>query len=191
MEAFRAGWRSACLPKWKTWELEKPPERSHECLLHRKEEKEDNVSKTIFPRIKKKELECQRKAMLCVFLTGPYVYVHICIWIYVHGLCCCGRFSITCTAVRPEGWGSKLLGSWRSRSPALLLWGPAGTCAKAAGSNLGTPGKFSQSQIWAPVWPGKSGIFPRAELFQVVSNLWNGLAMPPRPLAGLGHVGSS
>lgn len=96
MEVFRAGWRSAWLPKWKTWELEKPPERSHECLLHRKEEKEDNVSKTIFPRIKKKELECQRKAMLCVFITGPRVYVHICIWRYVHGLCCCGRFSITC-----------------------------------------------------------------------------------------------
>lgn len=92
---------------------------------------EKRKRRTMFPKpysqgLKKEEeeeLECQRKAMLCEFITGPHVYVHVCIWRYVHGFCCCGWFSITRTAAQLEGRGSKLLGSWRSRSPALLLWG--------------------------------------------------------------------
>lgn len=57
---------------------EKPSERSHECLLHRKEGKEEKVSKAIVWGLKKKNtnLECQRDAMLSIFIIGIYKYVH-------------------------------------------------------------------------------------------------------------------
>lgn len=84
---------------------------------------EKRKRKTMFPKpysqgLRKKELECQRKAMLCVFITGPRVYVHICIWRYVHGLCCCGRFSITC---KQHCWKDGVQSCWEAGEAGALL----------------------------------------------------------------------
>lgn len=78
------------------------------------------------------------------------------------------------------------------RGPYGALWTPS----QGWGLKPEDTGKVKQKSNLGPVLrfqPGKSRIFPGAEIFQVVSknscNLWNGLAMPhPHPVAGLGHV---
>lgn len=92
-----------------------------------KREKEERIAKSVFPRIKNiktHKLECQRNAMLHSCITRARVYVHICIWRYVHRLCCGVLFLITCTEALLKVRGSRLVEGCRGRSPALLLWRP-------------------------------------------------------------------
>lgn len=83
--------------------------------------------------------------------------------------------------VQQHSWKAGVQSCWEAGEAEALLCscGALWNLGQSRGAEPEDTRKFSQSQIWAPVWPGKSGIFPRAELFQVVSNLWNGLAMPP------------